>query len=407
MTNSHSENEDKIWLERIRAISQVFSPSAPIEQHDLFFGRINQLSDILDVIDEKGQHCVLYGERGVGKTSLANIIHTNADHFSLCVKVTCNRSDSFKGIWTKALSKITFWKKQQEIGFGAKINKTPQQLDLFMPQGTDITSADLENIFEFLDDKVLIIFDEFDSIIDPKIKEQFADCLKSFSDNVSKITILLVGIGETVNELVGEHQSLERCLKQVQLPRMSKEELGEIIDFGFKEIGIRIEHGVRKKIIEFSSGFPHYTHLLSKFVAQIAVNQKAKMAAHEHFDEAVKIAITNSQQQIRGDYQKAIISSKETAHFENVLFALAHCNVDDYDSSTANEIVSKFNEITGLSFSRESLTYHLGVLCKAERGEVLLKVGTSKNIKYKFRSPLFKNFVKLNYYKKVNEKYFS
>lgn len=394
-----TEKDVKDLEDKLKIINQSFSPSAPIEQRDLFFGRLNQISDIEDTISEKGLHCVLYGERGVGKTSLANIIQaiSSAD---ISVKVTCNRNDTFKTMWAKALSKITFWQTHRQIGFTARENNKPHQLNLFLPDTTDINSTDLENIFELLENDVLIIFDEFDSITDKNIKEQFADTIKSLSDNVGRITILIVGIAQSVNDLIGNHQSLERCLKQVHLPTMSREELGEIVDYGFEKAKLKIEHIVRKKIIDFSSGFPHYTHLLSKYCGQIAIKRNGKMIVNDDFDESVVLAIQNTHQQVRQEFQNAIITSKEVGHFENVLYAIACCEKDEFDSSTANEIVSEFNRLAGLSVTRESLTYHLGTLCKPERGEVLVKVGGSKNIKYKFRSPMFKNFVQLNWYKK-------
>lgn len=394
-----SEKDTKELEDKLKAINQSFSPSAPIEQRDLFFGRLNQISEIEETITEKGLHCVLYGERGVGKTSLANIIQS-VSGAEISVKVTCNRNDTFKTMWAKALSKITFWQTHRNIGFNAKQNDVPQQLNLFLPDTTDINSTDLENIFELLQNDILIIFDEFDSITDKKVKEQFADTIKSLSDNVSRITILIVGIAQSVNELIGNHQSLERCLKQVHLPTMSREELGEIVDYGFDKAKIKIEHSVRKKIIDFSSGFPHYTHLLSKYCGHIAIKRNAKLITNHDFDDSVIVAVQNAHQQVRQDFQNAIITSKEIGHFENVLYAIAYCEKDEFDSSSANEIVSEFNKITGLNLSRESLTYHLGTLCKVERCEILMKVGGSKNIKYKFRSPMFKNFVQLNWYKK-------
>ena len=66
--------DDADW-EFLRAAAQnLFRPKAPIEDDKLFQGRLKQVSDVLDVIYEDGAHAVIFGERGVGKTSLANII---------------------------------------------------------------------------------------------------------------------------------------------------------------------------------------------------------------------------------------------------------------------------------------------------------------------------------------------
>lgn len=50
---------------------QVFTPGSPVNERDLFSGRIEQIQSVLDAVTQRGYHAVLYGERGVGKTSLA------------------------------------------------------------------------------------------------------------------------------------------------------------------------------------------------------------------------------------------------------------------------------------------------------------------------------------------------
>lgn len=54
--------------------SRLFNPSSPIDETRLFSGRLSQVSDLLGVVYERGAHAILFGERGVGKSSLANII---------------------------------------------------------------------------------------------------------------------------------------------------------------------------------------------------------------------------------------------------------------------------------------------------------------------------------------------
>ena len=58
------------WAKYAR-VAEVFTPGAPIDSLDLFAGRIEQIKDVLTAVVQRGQHLVLYGERGVGKTSLA------------------------------------------------------------------------------------------------------------------------------------------------------------------------------------------------------------------------------------------------------------------------------------------------------------------------------------------------
>jgi ABC-type transport system involved in cytochrome bd biosynthesis fused ATPase/permease subunit len=68
-------------------IARIFTPSAPIDDRTLFAGRKKQMVRILNAISQRGQHAVLFGERGVGKTSLTNVIRdflqTPAESFSI------------------------------------------------------------------------------------------------------------------------------------------------------------------------------------------------------------------------------------------------------------------------------------------------------------------------------------
>lgn len=53
-------------------IATVFSPGAPIDEGELFAGRPDQIRELIDAGSQRGQHAIVFGERGVGKTSLAN-----------------------------------------------------------------------------------------------------------------------------------------------------------------------------------------------------------------------------------------------------------------------------------------------------------------------------------------------
>src|SRR5688500_1864113 len=54
--------------------NQLFTPSAPIAVAELFAGRQEQAAKIVEAVGERGRHVIMYGERGVGKSSMAQII---------------------------------------------------------------------------------------------------------------------------------------------------------------------------------------------------------------------------------------------------------------------------------------------------------------------------------------------
>jgi Cdc6-like AAA superfamily ATPase len=382
-------------MEKLDLLNQVFSPSSPIRSKDLFLGRIQQLQDVTDAIREPGQHVVLYGERGVGKTSLANIMDISFQDV-MSAKVTCNRRQNFKDVWEAALSKIRFEYSSQGIGFQAVEKKQVVQLDLFLPSDLqEISSQDVQNVLEKVNNYLLFIFDEFDSITDDETKVRFADTIKALSDNAVNVTILIVGIADSVNDLIGEHSSLERCLRQVQMPRMSDDELRSIIGKGLDLLGMKIDDEVAHKIVRLSLGFPHFTHLLAKYSAKAAIEEAEERIVEEHFTKAINDCIVNVNQTVRDSYQKATITSKGESKFEDVIGACALARVDEYETFATNDLIDPFYLIASERVSRESLTYYLSRLCSDERSHLLEKVGTSKNIRYRFKYPLMKSYVRL------------
>jgi hypothetical protein len=62
------EKETRIVRSGVR---NIFTPHSPIDDISHFFGREEEASRFVSVINTQGQHVLVYGDRGVGKTSLA------------------------------------------------------------------------------------------------------------------------------------------------------------------------------------------------------------------------------------------------------------------------------------------------------------------------------------------------
>jgi Cdc6-like AAA superfamily ATPase len=383
----------------MQILATVFTPSSPILSEDLFFGRYTQLNKIVEAVTERGQHAVLYGDRGVGKTSLSNIIKEKLMNI-VTAKVTCNRTESFKDIWQKAFKQITLMSRREGVGFKAVTTAEPIQLDLFLPQAEEIDSSDILAALSNVQNRVLCIFDEFDSVKNDDTLMRFADTIKALSDNAPFVTLLLVGIAENVTELIGSHPSNDRCIKQIKLPRMSPVELAEIVDNGVAKLEMTIDREVKSDIVNFSNGFPHYTHLLAKYSAKIAIELQQNHIDRQHFDLAIDDAIDNVQELIRDMYQKAVLSYKTDAIFNHIIAACAIVQEDEYGTFGISDIEEPLNKMTGKQYSAKSFSYHVSKLCEDERGAILEKVKLGKLNRYKFTNPLLKAFVKIKLYQK-------
>ncbi|MEQ9151060.1 MAG: hypothetical protein RLO06_06170, partial [Parvibaculum sp.] len=51
--------------------ARIFRPSQPVKERELLYGRDRQVERTLESLDTPGRSVFMFGERGVGKTSLA------------------------------------------------------------------------------------------------------------------------------------------------------------------------------------------------------------------------------------------------------------------------------------------------------------------------------------------------
>lgn len=381
--------------EREQILKWAFSPTTPIKKEEFFRGRILQLHKVCEAINAEGQHAILFGERGVGKTSLANIM---AESLTVVypTKVTCSRSDDFKSIWKQALQQVQFSTTTAGLGFKPADKQNVVNLSTSLNLDSSTFTFDLIRLLgNFPHLRFLFIFDEFDNITDKEVRKLFADLIKSFSDNNTNTTIVLVGIANDVDKLIGNHQSLERCLKQIRMPRMSNQESQEIIDQGLEKVEITIKDILRSKIIEFASGFPHYVHLLCKYACEEVIKEDRNEITETDLNLAIDKGIDNTNEQLKSAYRKAIIGLSTTNKWKDVIFSCAESNIDDFNCFSISDILLAYKNRTGKEVKGGSISYNLNQLCQKERGDILERLDTGLNTRYRFVNPMMMAYIKL------------
>lgn len=378
----------------------VFQPRTPITTRDLFAGRWNELMAVVDAVNQVGLHGVIFGERGVGKTSLANIIaptifamdDPNSATFNpkgrVVVKTVATTSDTFSSIWIKLFRDITMLDNRPVAGFIPGPGGRVSLLDAYGFQ-TVVSVDDVRRVLANISASVFIV-DEFDRVPSGATKE-FTDLIKTLSDFSVDTTIILVGVSDTIGNLVADHASIVRAISQVFLHRMLPFELKTILTNAEEKLGIKFDEDAAQLIIHVSQGLPHYTHLVGLHAVREAATDETTEISRKHVFTALDRATTQAEQSTRDRHSKAIHSSHKDALYRQILLACAIAAAEEQDPLgyfTPSSVIGPLMAILGRVVEIATFNSHLTAFSQPSRGNVLERIGQPRAYRFRFQDPM-------------------
>lgn len=382
-------------------LRDIFRPSSPIDDRNMFKGRGEQLSQAISAISTPGQHCLVYGERGVGKTSLVYMTFATFDTVShgLAVRVPCSMDDDFVKVWKKfvprALRSLDLRPEQEQEQITPVLDQVEDLLNL-----DDATPESVARALHLLSSKValLIAIDEFDRIGDLISTQLFSDLIKTLSDDMVPCTLMLVGVADDVDGLVQGHRSIERAMRQIHMPRMTSPELTEIVHSGFRQFTERTGYELKpspsvvRSIVSMSQGFPYYTHLLALSVGELALRRGVNSIEREMVLEALFRALDEATQMIRVSYTDAVTASRSDASFTDTLLACALAPVDELGFFAPIDVAPALSSIAKQARTTANYSHHLKRF-SGPPSWILETRGDGRRTRYRFHNPLMKPFV--------------
>lgn len=375
---------DEDWGVLRSEILELFTPGAPIDEVALFAGRQSQIQKLRDTLSSKGRHAVVFGERGVGKTSLVSIFHLGHAKTSRIhrVYVQCNKHDEFSHIWAKAFKRIKFQTEEGPI-FGDQIVSEVR------------TADDVEIVMSYFgpNDLPVVVFDEFDRVSSENARLLMSETIKQLSNSPIPGMVILVGVADSVVQLVHEHASISRALVQVQMPRMNTEELREIVARRLQRTPLTISDDALWRVTYLASGLPFYAHALGQSAALVAIDQRTTYITEEIVMKAIPHCFAEIDHTILDAYVKGTVETRKGNIFKEVLAACALAEQDELGRFSAASVEGPLSAILGREMRAPAFSFHLNELCTSERGSILEKAGSRSHFRFRFIEPMMQPFV--------------
>ena len=387
---------DILALDRL---AKAFTPNRPIDLPDFLSGRIDLIYRIQDDIYTQGKHVLLYGDRGVGKTSIARVLAYVVQEPELrngrrSIFVSCDSQDTFGSIWKKVLQEILLAERQ--LGFEHQQSRTV--VGRWEPDSPIESPNDVRLLIGALPNASVIVIDEVDRIPADEVETHrlMSDTIKLFSDTNSNCTIVLVGVGQSIAEMMAAHESISRNMDYVPVDPMSPEELAEIIQKGYAAAGLGFQNGLDFRIARLSQGYPHYAHLLGLWSGRKAAERNSTEITAVDLENAIPFSIRNTAGGIQLEYDQATDTNQPDALFKPILLACALAAKDVRGRFGIGALREPLQEILKRPNIRPVIYQrHLAKFCEPSRGPALFRTGRKKNYRWQFTNPQLIPFVRL------------
>jgi hypothetical protein len=288
--------------------------------------------------------------------------------------VTCSTSIQFTDIWKSAF---------RTLGLN--------EIEVIKELGDNPNSENVRHLFEKVDKPSIVVIDEFDRAED-LVSAAMSDTIKTLSDRDVPTTLVIVGVADSLENLILGHRSIERALIQVQMPRMSQDELTDIVTKGMARMPeLTLELSLARRIAELCKGLPHFAHLLAKHSVLTAIDNGHRTIARQDYEKALKTATEEKTQTLGEAYRDATHSAKDSL-FEEVLLACALAT-DEQGRFGAKDVRAPLSYIMKKPVTIQAYIRHLDKFSQDVRGAVLKKDGPKRRFQYSFSEPMMQPYV--------------
>ena len=308
------------------------------------------------------------------------------------VRCNCGSWDTYQTIWQMITQLISdqYEKRGEKLPTG---NAWTELYDDLVAGAA--TTHKVRRFLDLTGKTFIIVIDEFDQIAEEDTIQEFSNTIKALSDFLVPTTIILVGVADTVDDLIQNYSSIERALRQVRMPAMSTDELHQVVERGYRLAGLKAKKDVLERIGRMSQGLPHYAHRIGQESGFAALNKGKIEVTNEDVEAGVNRAIELTNETIRTSYAKAITSPQTGNLFRQVILACAMARDNDLGYFAAADVRRPLAHITGKDYGIPQFVGHLKKFCTSGKGEILQVEGEDWSRRYRFKTPLIRPYVVL------------
>jgi hypothetical protein len=405
-----------------QTVLNAFRPNGELENPGTFAGRRDLILDLTDSLQKEGSCPVIYGERGLGKSSLAlQAARIALGDTELLVDMRkpergLDSAKTFIPFWVSCTKEI-----RDKNALLQRIINTAETHDSLMPlaetklQGKVDThklklpfyegatkrkyERTLKRSFTRLsvEEKLLLLSQQILEsgapgvlfVIDELDRVQSTDGLADFIKNASseRVKFLLVGVGQSVSTLIGDHESTVRKLDPTPVSPMTPADLRDIVGKTMgqlrKKVGLfEIAEPATELLVEAAGGYPWFVHSIGQEALIRVYDEERRLVEIKDVNRAIdRLSERKFAQHYSDLYHQAVGASPQR---EMVLRIAALWNAYDVSVSDVFKIAKQLGVTNPSS--------HKKALLQKKNGQIIMSKPNDSG-KVRFRNGVFKRYV--------------
>lgn len=255
------------------ALAEALSASQPVTSPDRFAGRFEVLETLIAAVEQQRAHVVVYGERGIGKTSIIHMFAEAAREARyLVLYSSCGVAATFDDMFRSFAAQVP-------LLYHARISPTAEEAEhqrtfADLIGDSPVDARQLAELFgQVVGTRVIIILDEYDRVADINFRREVAELIKNLSDRAARVQLVLTGVASNLEELIGFTPSIRRNIVGLPVGPMRESEMRQILANAEAATGLAFAAEASGLIVTMAGGSPYLTRLLGLRAASRALDE--------------------------------------------------------------------------------------------------------------------------------------
>jgi len=386
--------------------AEVFVPSGlPLDDLNVYATRAGPEADLRRYM-ERAQVPVVFGEYGVGKTTLVRRFLLEAEKENRLVYIPSAAGKALTGIAQIVLEHLKYEVEVERtegqlyaanagikayvVNVGGEARaEDGKTLQLAVSSPTDAKLLDL-----MAERELVLVVDEMHKA-STEFRQDLADFLKSIKGGRSRFPlVVLIGTTLDAENLVAQDPGIDRFVKELMVEPLSDGEATFIVEEGFRALGIEIDVELVETIVRTAAGAPTIVQEVCLNMAEAIVSAEVEVANGDFYADAIRTYLWDHGRRLASIYVKSIEQTGSKRYRKQILLAMAqiphdYVNMEEIASQVSIQL-GDATPSTALSGPLRSLkTGGEGILQDVER-----QTGNRVYNLNAFRDPMMKSFIR-------------